>query len=87
LFPNEDSVVSTEVFSHKFVLSLASDVFKREFYGSMKESGEGIEAKDGRGHYFISRTTFCGYSTFFGSSVGGDDLECSYSYCIYSCKK
>jgi hypothetical protein len=43
LFSNEDSVVSTEVFSHKFVLSLASDVFKREFYGSMKESGEGIK--------------------------------------------
>ena len=35
-----------EVKAHKMILSIASDVFRREFYGSMKESGEGIEIKN-----------------------------------------
>ena len=58
MFSNEDSVVSTEVFSHKFVLSLASDVFKREFYGSMKESGECIKIVDASQEVFSVTVEF-----------------------------
>ena len=58
LFTNEDNGGSTEVLAHKFVLSLASDVFKREFYGSMKESGEGIKIVDASQEVFSVMVEF-----------------------------
>eukprot|EP00092_Neocalanus_flemingeri_P034668 GFUD01037716.1.p1 GENE.GFUD01037716.1~~GFUD01037716.1.p1 ORF type:complete len:300 (-),score=79.98 GFUD01037716.1:61-960(-) len=57
LFEDNASDVK-EVFAHKFVLSLASDVFKREFYGSMKESGEGIKIVDASQEVFAVMVEF-----------------------------
>jgi hypothetical protein len=58
LFSNKDSDESKEVFAHKFVLSLGSEVFKREFYGSMKESGAGIKIVDATHEVFSVMVEF-----------------------------
>jgi hypothetical protein len=58
LFLKDDNSESTVVLAHKFVLSLASDVFKGEFYGSMKESGEGIKIVDASQEVFSVMVEF-----------------------------
>ena len=40
-------ILLKKVKAHKLILSIASDVFEREFYGYMKEDGEKITIEDG----------------------------------------
>ena len=47
-----------EVVAHKLILSLASDVFKREFFGSMKESEEVIKIVDTNQEVFKTMVEF-----------------------------
>ena len=41
-----------KVKAHKLILSIASDVFEREFYGSMKEDGDKITIEDAEQEVF-----------------------------------
>eukprot|EP00092_Neocalanus_flemingeri_P023633 GFUD01025634.1.p1 GENE.GFUD01025634.1~~GFUD01025634.1.p1 ORF type:complete len:282 (-),score=60.61 GFUD01025634.1:82-927(-) len=58
LFQENNSSDKTEVKAHKLILSLASEVFKREFYGSMQESGEGILIVDASQEVFSAMVQF-----------------------------
>jgi len=58
LFQNNNTSDKKEVKAHKLILSLASDVFKREFYGSMQESGEGILIVDASQEVFSAMVEY-----------------------------
>lgn len=58
LFQEDGSFDAKEVKAHKLILSLASDVFKREFYGSMSDSGDGILIVDVGQEVFLAMVKF-----------------------------
>jgi len=46
LFASDDGATTEEVTAHKLILTLASEVFEREFYGSVKEPIDDIKIVD-----------------------------------------
>ena len=52
VFKGEGGIVK-EVKAQKLILAIASDVFEREFYGTMKEAEEDIEIKDASQEVFM----------------------------------
>jgi len=58
LFNEEEKSVKIEIKAHKFVLALASDVFGREFYGSMKEGQDDVDIVDASPEVFQAMIDF-----------------------------
>eukprot|EP00092_Neocalanus_flemingeri_P037484 GFUD01040816.1.p1 GENE.GFUD01040816.1~~GFUD01040816.1.p1 ORF type:complete len:274 (-),score=42.39 GFUD01040816.1:15-836(-) len=74
-FQGEDNIVK-EVKAHKLILSMASDVFKREFYGTMKE--EDVVIKDASQQVFQAMIEF-----IYNKRTALGDLELSFLASLY----
>eukprot|EP00092_Neocalanus_flemingeri_P037483 GFUD01040815.1.p1 GENE.GFUD01040815.1~~GFUD01040815.1.p1 ORF type:complete len:272 (-),score=42.78 GFUD01040815.1:28-843(-) len=74
-FKGEDNIVK-EVKAHKLILSMASDVFKREFYGTMKE--EDVVIKDASQQVFQAMIEF-----IYNKRTALGDLELSFLASLY----
>ena len=72
------SNVIKEVNAHKFVLAIGSEVFKKEFYGSMKESKEEIEIKDASPDVFKTMVDF-----MYSKELHWKDYALSYLSSLY----
>jgi len=65
--------------AHRFILAVASDVFEREFFGTLKESGEDIEIKDATYEVFKTMVDF-----IYMKNLNLDEFDLNFLSSLYN---